>query len=238
MMNPMIATIDIADLSRRSLIRAVRHRPAPADTPGLRWLDVAPAVPLASKRPPGLRRAVRFAMWNDQASADLFAHAHPLAEQAAGFRAVLQPLRAFGTWPGLPADIPRSRVTDHNGPVIVTTLGRLRLTQVLRFMRASRPAERAAVAADGFLWGTAAARPPFVATVSVWSSDDEAAAYAYSEPDAGHPRAITQQRRKDFHHQSAFVRYAIISSTGALPDVPPIDLNSNIAPGRHRHDEA
>jgi hypothetical protein len=51
--------------------------------------------------------------------------------------------------------------------------------------------------AAGFVWGTAASRPPFMATVSLWSSDEAAAAYAYGDPDAGHPRAITKQRRND-----------------------------------------
>jgi hypothetical protein len=148
-----------------------------------------------------------------------------------GFHAVLRPLRAFGTWPGLPDDVPRSRVTHHDGPVIVTTLGRLRISQTLRFLRASRPAERAAAGADGFIWGTAAARPPFVATVSMWTTDEAAAAYAFADPGAGHPRAIDQQRLKDFHHESAFVRYAVISTSGTLPGGPLLD-ESFAAPSR------
>ena len=222
MMESMIATIDIADIGARSTLGSFRRRPRPGSVPGLRWLDIAAAVPLASKRPPGLRRAVLFAMWDDQAAAAAFAASHPLAERFAdnAFHAVLRPLRAFGTWPGLPEDVPRARVTHHDGPVIVTTLGRLRLSQTLRFLRASRPAERAAITADGFEWGTAAARPPFVATVSMWSSDEAAAAYAYADAQAGHPQAIAQQRRKDFHHESAFVRYAVMSTSGPLPGRP------------------
>ena len=215
----MIATIDVGRIGALSTLRALRRRPKPSEVPGLRWLDVAAAVPLAGKTPPGLRRAVLFAMWDDEDAAAAFADTHPLAERFAhdSFHAVLHPLRAFGTWPGLPVDVPRTRVTRHDGPVIVTTLGRLRMSQTLRFLRASRPAERAAIAADGFQWGTAAARPPFVATVSMWSSDEAAAAYAYADAEAGHPQAIARQRRKDFHHESAFVRYAVMSTSGTLP---------------------
>jgi len=221
----MIATIDVADIGIRSTLRALRRRPTPTDVPGLRWLDVAPAVPLASKRPPGLRQAVLFAMWDDENAAGAFADTHPLSERFAhnGFHAVLRPLRAFGTWPGLPDAVPRTRVSQHDGPVIVTTLGRLRMSQTLRFLRASRPAERAAIKAGGFVWGTAAPRLPFVATVSVWSSDEAAAAYAYADAHAGHPQAIARQRRKDFHRESAFIRYAIVSTSGTLPGVPPLD---------------
>ena len=98
MMTTMIATIAVADIGRRTLIRAVRHRPAPGDVPGLRWLDVAPAVGLASKKPPTFRRAVLFAMWDDEQSAHAFTDTHAFAEPFAdtGFHAVLRPLRAFG----------------------------------------------------------------------------------------------------------------------------------------------
>ena len=49
----MIATVNIADLGALGTLRSLWHRPAPANVPGLRWLDTAVAVPLASKRPPG-----------------------------------------------------------------------------------------------------------------------------------------------------------------------------------------
>jgi hypothetical protein len=111
------------------------------------------------------------------------------------------------------------------------TLGRLRLGQTIRFLRASRPAERAATNADGFIWGTAAARPPFVATISVWGSADAIMNYAYTTPDGGHPRAITAQRRKDFHHQSAFVRLAPIRLVGALEGSNPLSAAMLTAPG-------
>jgi hypothetical protein len=64
-----------------------------------------------------------------------------------------------------------------------------------------------------------------MSTVSVWSSDEAAAAYAYADADAGHPQAIARQRRKDFHHESAFIRYAIVSTGGTL-GVPPLDSAS------------
>ena len=64
------------------------------------------------------------------------------------------------------------------------------MSQTFRFMQASRLAERAAISADGFVWGTEAtrlARRPFMATVSVWSSAEAAAAYASAGADAGSP---------------------------------------------------
>jgi hypothetical protein len=223
-MRPMIGTVDIADIGVRQTLRSLRRRPGPESVPGLRWLDTAVAAPLASKRPPGFRRAVMIAFWDDEESSAAFAQNHPFGQRfAGGFHAVLRPLRSFGTWPGLPEDVPHARKTPHDGPVLVTTLGRLRMSQVVRFLRASRPAERSAITADGFLWGTASANPPFMATVSLWSSGETAAAYAYDDPNAGHRSAITKQRRKDFHHESAFIRHVPLSIAGSLKGMPAMD---------------
>ncbi|MEY2471471.1 MAG: hypothetical protein QOK28_800 [Actinomycetota bacterium] len=221
----MIATVDVADIGRSSLLRSLRHRPGPGDVAGLQWLDVAVAVPLATTKPPRFRRAALYALWDDENSARAFAASNPVAKRfAGGFHAELEPLRAFGSWPGLPPGVSRSRHTEHHGPVMVLTLGRVRASQLPRFLRASRAAERAAVNAEGFLWGTASARPPFVATLSVWASDEGAAAYAYADPGAAHPKAIAEQRQKDFHRESAFIRFAVTSSAGVLPDAPAIDF--------------
>ena len=105
----MIATVDIADLGVRRTLLSLRHRPAPTKIPGLRWLDTAAAVPLASKHPPGFRRSVMIAFWDDEDAAATFMREHPLGKRFAenGFHAVLRPIRAYGAWPGLPDEVPR-----------------------------------------------------------------------------------------------------------------------------------
>lgn len=222
----MIATVEIADLGARRTLSTVRHRPAPNQVPGLRWLDMAIAAPLASKRPPQFGRPVMIGFWDSADAANAFRDSHPIAAPFRdGMHATLRPLRAFGSWPGLDDDIPRSRVTPHEGPVMVLTLAYLRLNQAGRFLRASRPAERAARDADGAIWATASARParrPFMATVSLWDSAEAAAAYAYNPP-GGHPDAITRQRKKDFHHESAFVRFEPLEITGTVGGTNPFD---------------
>ena len=213
----MIATIAIADVPIREALRSLRTRPTADDVKGLRWADVALCVPLGSSRPPGLHRVGMVAFWDDEAASDAFAATHPLGRRLAdGLHAWLRPLRAFGTWPGLPPDLPDSRAVPHDGPVVVLTLGQLQLTQVVRFIRTSRPAEKAATTADGMIWGTAAARPPFVATISMWESSQATAAYAYGRQRPQHDDAIAAQQRKDFHKRSAFVRFAPIRVTGSL----------------------
>ena len=219
----MIATVDVADLGAVGTLRALLRRPDNRSVPGLRWANVAVLAPLATTRPPALRRAALLAFWEDEGAAHEFTETHPVGRRfAGGFHACLRPLRAFGSWPGLPPEVPSARAVSHDGPVVVFTLGRLRLSQTVRFLRTSRPAERAARASSGMIWGTAAARPPFVATISIWSSSEATAAYAYGQQRPQHSNAIAAQQRKDFHRQSAFVRFAPIHVRGTLDGANPL----------------
>jgi hypothetical protein len=111
---------------------------------------------------------------------------------------------------------------EHDGPAVVLTLARLRISQVVRFLRASRPAERAALESDGMIWGSAAVRLPFLATVSIWRDARLAATYAYGRQQPAHSDAISEQRRKDFHRQSAFIRFAPTRLEGSLGGSNPL----------------
>lgn len=220
----MIATVQLADLGSVGTLRAIMRRPKPDRIQGLRSAEVAVLAPLALSGPPPLRRGGLIAFWDDEAAFDRFREHDPVGQRfAGGFEARLRPLRAFGSWPGLPSDVPKGRAVQHEGPVVVLTLGRLRISQTVRFLRASRPAEHAAKAHEGLIWGSAAARPPFVATVSIWRDATDSAAYAYGTDRSGHPDAIAEQRRKDFHRLSAFIRFAPIRLSGTLSGTNPFD---------------
>lgn len=223
----MIATVHAADLGPIGTARSVLRGPRPADVPGLRWADAAVMAPLALSGPPPVSRAGVLAFWDDEESVDRFEDSHPLAQRlAGGFRARLRPLRAFGSWPGLPPEVPGTRAVAHEGPVVVLTLARVRISQTVRFLRTSRPAEQSAVDDEAMIWGTAAARPPFVATVSIWRSAQAAAAYAYGRQRPAHSDAITEQQRKDFHRQSAFVRFAPVRLEGELTGKNPLSTSA------------
>jgi len=219
----MIATVQLADLGPAGTFRGVMRRPKPSDTPGLRSAEVAVFAPLALSGPPPISRAGLIAFWDDDDAFDRFLDNDPIGQRfAGGFQTRLKPLRAYGSWPGLPTDVASSRAIEHDGPVVVLTLGRLRISQTVRFLRASRPAERAAVANDGMIWGSAAARPPFVATVSIWRDAQVTAAYAYGRQQPAHSEAIREQQRKDFHRQSAFIRFAPTRLEGTLSGSNPL----------------
>ena len=223
---PVIASVHLADVGARTGLRVLRKAPSPAAVDGLRHADVATAAPLrgSSSFPrPGLGRAALIAFWEDDAALDAFVADHPVADAlAGGWHARLEPLRAFGDWPGLPADISRDRATEHTGPSVVLTLGRLRLTQAIRFLRTSGPAERRTQEAPGFVWGTAMARPPFVATCSLWESTRALSTYAYGRSEPAHSNAIAADAAKPFHKRSAFIRFRPYRMEGKLDGRNPL----------------
>jgi hypothetical protein len=221
----MVATVHIADVGVRTALGVIRKPPAPGAIPGLRHADVAIAAPLRSRAisVPQPGRVGLVAFWDDDDAIEQFETTHPLgATLGGGWRVRLEPLRAWGAWPGLDPEVTKSRGVTGDGPVVVLTLGRLRLTQTVRFFRTSGPAERAATQAPGLIWATALARPPFVATCSVWKDAHASAEYAFAHAADAHPRAISADRAKAFHHQEAFIRFRPYTSTGTLAGTNPL----------------
>jgi hypothetical protein len=209
-------SVHIADLG---FPRSLGLRLKPGSVPGLRHADVGLALPLRkTKLPrPTVGRATLIAFWDDDDAIDRFEADHPVAERMrGGWSTRLEPLRRYGAWPGLDDDIEGSRHTDHSGPAVVLTLGRLRLPQAVRFLRTSAKAEAAVFDADGLVWGTAIAKPPFVATCSLWESTRALATYAYGAGDRRHPDAIDVDAAKPFHHRSAFIRFRPYAMRGSL----------------------
>ena len=220
----VVASVHIADVG---VARALRMLRGPRRVAGLASAEVAVSAPLrgdgVSMPIPMPGRVALVAFWDDAVALDAFLADHPYGRRLGdGWWSRLDPLRAYGSWPGLPPDIERSRAVASDGPTVVVTLGRLRLPRTRQFLRASRPAEAAALASTGFLWGTALARPPFVSTVSLWESADAAVTYAYGADPEAHTGAIAADRTKGFHHQSAFVRFRPTEVVGGLDGRNPL----------------
>jgi hypothetical protein len=218
----MIASVHVADVGARTALRLLRRAPS---APGLRQANVALTAPLGGSLRPSVQpgRLALVAFWDDNEALDRFLADGPVARSlAAGWHVRLDPLRAFGSWPGLPDDLPRARKVEHDGPAAVVTLGRVRMTQLVRFLRTSNKAENRVLGAPGLIWATAMARPPFVATCSLWESTDALSAYAYGPSDPAHPDAIAAGRAKPFHHQEAFIRFRPYRSEGRLEGRNPL----------------
>jgi hypothetical protein len=214
----VIASVHLANVGVRSALGILRRVPKPGSIDGLRQANAGVAAPFGEHRkPPQIGRVGLIAFWDDETALDRFEADHPLAQKlAGGFRVRLEPLRAYGSWPGLPSDVPTARSVDYDGPAVVLTLGRLRLSQTVRFFRTSARAEKKVVKAPGSIWATALARPPFLATCSFWEDTRSLSTYAYGHSDPRHSSAIDAQAAKDFHHESAFIRFRPYGAHGLL----------------------
>jgi hypothetical protein len=221
----MIASVHIANVGLGSALSIVRSAPKPGSIPGLRHAEVAITAPLSASllAQPDPHRVALVAFWDDDPAIDRFLSDHPLAAKlAGGFHVRLEPLRAFGTWPGLPSETPTARAVESSGPLAALTMGRLRLSQTVRFLRASAKAEARVLGAPGLVWATGLARPPFVSTFSLWESSRALATYAYGNAEPAHPDAIAEGERKAFHKRQVFVRFRPYASRGRLDGRNPL----------------
>ncbi len=220
----MLASVHIADLGPRRTLATVTQRKSQLTAPGLRNAQLAFGARLGGSllTKPIFGRAALIAFWDDDAAIDRFLAESPIAQTfAGGWHVRLEPLRTWGSWPGLPEDVPKARNVEHEGPVAVLTMGRTRVNRLPAFLRASGKAEAAFADASGLKWASALVRPPFVATCSLWESSDASRAYAFSAGHA-HNDAIAKGRAKPFHHQEAFIRFRPYGSVGHLDGRNPL----------------
>ena len=223
----MIASVHIADVGPlRSLPAMLRRAPRRSTVPGLCQAQIAVCAELGKgiKAPPQLGRLTFIGFWDDEAAIDSFESTHRLGELLGeGFSMRGEPLRAHGSWPGLPEDVPAGRQTDYAGLSLVLTLGRLRAKRAPAFFKASAGAEASLLKAPGVIWATALARPPFVSTCSLWESTKALSTYAYGNAEPGHPNAIhADDASGGFHRQSAFIRFRPFAVRGHLDGRNPL----------------
>ncbi len=222
----MIVSVHLAELrSPLGALAALRDRPASPETPGLRYAETTITAALGGSRLPAphARRAGMIAAWDDDAALERFlAEGTGAGRFAAGWHVRLQPLRVFGAWPEMPGLPERELPVDDEEPVAVLTLGWLRLTRVVPFLRAGAPAEDEVVAEPQLLAATGLARPPhLVSTFSLWRSAAAMRDYANRERGAHHA-AVRSDRERPFHHRSAFIRFRPYLSQGTWEGRDPL----------------
>lgn len=218
----MIGSVHLADIDVRARWTALTGA-RPTAGAGYASTVLAAGLRGSSLITPDLGRVGLIAFWDSEFALDGFLANHPLAALLApGWHLRLAPTRASGHWPGLPEDLPTSHDATEDGPAAVLTLGRLRLSQLVRFRKASGSAEARLSSAEGLIWATGLARPPLVATFSLWRSAAVLSAYAY---DGAHANVIRADRARPFHRQSAFIRFRPYSSAGQLDGRNPLPAN-------------
>jgi len=216
----VIASVHIADIGVARAPGFLRHRLDPGRVHGLRWGAGMVSAPLGGSLPPPAPRPSRVglvAFWEQEAALDRFLGEDPLAQRlAGGWHARLEPVHVFGGWSELPGLVDGAAPMGPDEPVAVITLGKLRLTQAVRFLRANAPAAGLAVAQPDLLAATGLARPPrIVCTFSLWRTTAAMRDYASGRAGGGHRAAVQAQKRRDFHHESLFARFRPYASHGA-----------------------
>ena len=195
---------------------------------GLRHADPGFTVDLGGpmSRPPPvhLKRIAMLAWWESQDALDGFLSSDRLGERfAAGWHARVKPLRVYNAWTPLPQLPAEELESDPDEPMVAVTIANTRFSQLPRFLRTSKKAENLAIESEALVWGTAVVRlPRTLATLTVWRSAGAMRDYAMGRAGTEHLDAIKEQRREDFHHESAFIRLRPLSERGTIDGTAPI----------------
>jgi hypothetical protein len=230
----VIASLHLADVGKRTALGLSPRKLGLAEVPGLRYAEITIAAPLSGHLlpRPDLGRVGLIATWDDERALDGFIARHPLAERLAhGWHVRLQPTRIFGAWTQMTGLLAHEEPMDDEEPAAVLTIGRLRLSQTIRFLRASAAAEALAVSDPALLASTGLARPPgLVGTFSLWRSTAAMRAYAQGAVHSGHREAVQAHATSPFHHESAFVRFRPYASVGSWDGRDPLATMKSTTP--------
>jgi hypothetical protein len=225
----MIVSVHIVDAGLPRMPTALRRKPCPGSVPGLRYAETTITARQGGKGLPLYPgRFALIAAWDDDEALDGFSRGdHPLARLlVGGWQVRLEPLRVSGAWPAIPGLPERQLPVDDEEPVVVLTLGRPRLTRLRPFLRSAGPAEDEVAGAPGLLASIGLARPPrFVSTFSLWRSAAAMRDYSYREAGA-HMAAVRADRKRPFHHESAFIRFRPYHSEGEWEGRDPLNFRT------------
>jgi hypothetical protein len=218
----MIHSFHLALLSPSLTLRTLRRGPRAAGLRHAECLAVmrlgSPAVSLERMQ---LRRLAMFAEWEDEAALERFLADEDLGRRlSGGWHVRLQYLRRYGEVAALAGLPVRAGRWDPEEPIVAVTLARLKLPELPRFLKWGRPVERLVVGHPGTTFATAAIRPPRTfSTFTIWRSVRAMTDMVHGRsavPQAQtHAVAMAEQHRRDFHHESAFMRFRPLSEHGA-----------------------
>jgi hypothetical protein len=177
----------------------------------------SPAVSLERMQ---LRRLAMFAEWEDESALERFlADDHLGRRLSDGWHVRLQYLRRYGEVAALAGLPVRAGRWDPEEPIVAVTVARLKLPELPRFLKWGRPVERLVARHPGTTFATAAIRPPRTfSTFTIWRSvramTDMVHGHSAVPQPHRHAVAMAEQHRRDFHHESAFMRFRPLSEHG------------------------
>jgi hypothetical protein len=226
----MIVSVHLADVGRLTAQRLLLRRLDAEAIAGMTYAEVVFPAALGNRSTyslprPQLGRIGLIAAWRDDAALDRFLADHPFAEHlGGGWHTRLQPLHCFGSWAGMSELPDRALPVEDDEPVAVLTLGRLRISRTLPFLKSAAPSERDAAADPGVIALTGFGRftpPRLVSTFSIWRSLAAMREYAFSAS-GSHQAAVRVDRARPFHRESAFIRFRPYASEGSWDGRDPL----------------
>lgn len=220
----MIHSFHLAELPARATAAAMARPPTPSSNGGLQHAECLAMMrfgaPTVSPQRLQLGHFAMFAQWDDEEALDRFLTDHDLGRRLAdGWHVRLQYLRRYGSIAAL-GELPRvAGEWSEDEPIVAVTVARLKFPQVPRFLRWGKPVEMLVADHPGTTFSTGAHRPPrTISTFSIWRSVRDMTDMVHGRSDVPRPEvhevAMAEQRRKDFHHESAFMRFRPLSQHG------------------------
>lgn len=221
----MLHSFHLAQLPPRSTSGALLRPPRAGAVPGLKHAETLAMMrlgsPTISLERMQLRRLAVFAAWEDEAALDGFLAEDPRGQQlATGWHVRLQFLRRYGEVAALAPLPQKAGDWDPEEPIVAVTLARLRLRELPRFLSWGKPVERLVAGHPAAVFSTAAMRPPHTfSTFSIWRTVREMTEMVHGRSEGvgeqpAHTVAMAEQRRREFHHESAFMRFRPLSEHG------------------------
>jgi len=221
----MIYTFHLAKTNIRTTIGALYGPPTAKQFAGLNHAECMAMMTLgASVLSPSrmqLRNLSLFAAWENEDAIDQFLASTKLGHVlASGWHVRMQFQRRWGhiaEFSGLPLSIGEQ---DPEAPVVSVTLARMKLSQVLRFVRWGKPVEELVRDHPGTTLSLASMRlPRTVSTFSVWTSlremlDMVHGHSALPQPER-HAAAMVERERKNFHSEFTTLRFRPIAEYGS-----------------------
>jgi hypothetical protein len=162
-----------------------------------------------------------FAAWESHAAIDDFLADISLGRAlAGGWHVRLAFERRWGHVSELDGLAEGGREQDPAAPVVAVTLARMKLPQVLRFIRWGRPVEELVRDHPAKTLAIAAIRlPRTVCTFSVWSSRREMVEMVHGHSAVPRPErhaaAMAERERKDFHFEFTTLRFRPLAEYGS-----------------------
>ena len=220
-----VFTFHLAKTTLGATAKALCRPPTGAEVAGLRHAEcmarMTLGAPILSPARMQLRQLAMFAAWESHGAIDDFLGRTSLGRAiAAGWHVRMEFQRRWGhvsEFDGLAESVGEQ---DPEAPVIAVTLARMRLPQVLRFIRWGKPVEELVRDHPGATFAMAAMRlPRTVSTFSVWTSQREMIDMVRGRSNVPRPErhvaAMAERERKDFHFEFTTLRFRPIAEYGS-----------------------